>query len=59
MKTGNFCPSSYKRMQKFPNLRNYIFAILKDNTVKLDLFCQWFFATWPTSKFQITVIKVY
>ena len=38
MKTGNFCPSSYKLLQKIPNLRNYIFAILKDNTVKLGLF---------------------
>ena len=40
MKTGKSCPSSYKSLQKKknPNLRNYIFAILKDNTVKLGLF---------------------
>ena len=42
-KTGKFCPSSYKRLQKILNLRNYIFAILKDNTVQ----------TWPFTNFKV------
>ena len=38
METGKVCASSYKRLEKFLNSRNYIFAILPDKTFKLCLF---------------------
>ena len=38
MGTGKVCPSSYKLLEKFLNSRNYIFATLKDQTLKLGLF---------------------
>ena len=38
MGTGKVCQSSNKRLEKFLNSRSYIFATLKDQTLKLGLF---------------------
>ena len=38
METGKVCPSTHKRLAKFLNSRSYIFATLKDQTLKLCLF---------------------
>ena len=47
MEMGKVCSSSYKRLEKFLNSRNYIFAILPDKTLKLWLFTD-FKVLFPT-----------
>ena len=46
--TGNFYPSAPKRSVKFPNLKNYIFAIFVNETLPVG-FCIYFKVLFPTA----------